>query len=205
MAKSTPVMEQPQGLAPGASVPAKDQRDRRDESDPHTPRREDPPLTTRHLGNRCPIAHRICAGAATTGKDGTIYAIGSVVSNGNYSSEVEAYNPSTNQWTSVAPLPTDRGSLAATTGKDGTIYAIGGVVNNGNYSSEVEAYNPSTNQWTSVAPLPTARAFLAATTGKNGTIYAFGGDDGSVVGSSEVDAITKHQPMDHHYEPPRRP
>jgi hypothetical protein len=39
---------------------------------------------------------------------------------------VEAYDPSTNKWTTIAGMPTVRGQLAATTGRDGRIYAIGG-------------------------------------------------------------------------------
>ena len=46
-------------------------------------------------------------------------------------SEVDAYNPTTNTWTQVASLPTDRRELAATTGIDGTIYAIGGYKDEG--------------------------------------------------------------------------
>ena len=61
------------------------------------------------------------------------------------SSEVDAYNPTTNTWRTVAPLPTARSGLAAETGADGTIYAIGGANWNNQPSSNVYAYNPATN------------------------------------------------------------
>ncbi len=123
--------------------------------------------------------------AATTGKDGTIYAIGGFDGT-SISGEVDAYNPTTNTWTVEASLPNARYSLGATTGLDGTIYAIGGYAAGGP-SAEVDAYNPTTNTWTVEASLPAGRFGVAAATGPDGTIYAIGGFDGSNA-SSEVDA-----------------
>ena len=83
--------------------------------------------------------------AATTGKDGTIYAIGGYLGNYTSSSEVDAYNPSTNQWTIITSLPTARQGPVATTGSDGIIYYIGGDIELGgpvSVSSEVYAYIP---------------------------------------------------------------
>ena len=77
--------------------------------------------------------------AATTGKDGTIYAIGGTagtINSPHASGEVDAYDPTTNTWTVLgSTLPNGRGSLAAATGTDGTIYAIGGNNNNLPYNS----------------------------------------------------------------------
>ena len=132
--------------------------------------------------------------AAARGADGTIYAIGGQSSNG-VTSEVDAYNPTTNTWTQVASLPTDRRELAATTRIDGTIYAIGGYNDEGGTMNEADAYNPSTNTWNEIASLPSDRIDggydLAATTVINGTIYAIGGwNETNHVGvpSPEVDA-----------------
>jgi N-acetylneuraminic acid mutarotase len=41
--------------------------------------------------------------AAATGTDGTIYALGGVGANGALLNTVEAYNPSTDTWSTVAP------------------------------------------------------------------------------------------------------
>ncbi len=112
---------------------------------------------------------------AAAGKDGTIYVIGGLAEGVGVTNSVEAYHPTTNTWTQVADLPTDRMDLAATTGADGIIYAMGGD----NYSpavNNVYAYNPGTDTWTEIAGLPSARNYLAATTGIDGTIYAIGGD-----------------------------
>ena len=128
---------------------------------------------------------RVLLGAAT-GNDGTIYAIGGRGPAG-VSSEVDAYNPTTNTWRIVAPLPTVRSGLAAETGADGTIYAIGGADWNNQPSSNVYAYNPATNIWTQVASMPTAHAGPAAV-GKDGTIYEISGEGESTGPTSEVGA-----------------
>jgi N-acetylneuraminic acid mutarotase len=85
---------------------------------------------------------------------------------------VEAYNPRTNKWTTVAAMATARHGLAAVTGPDGRIYAIGGS-GSGVSLNTVEAYNPTTNTWTTVANMPTARTYLAAATGPDGRIYVY--------------------------------
>ena len=53
---------------------------------------------------------------------------------------VEAYDVPTNAWTTVAPLPTARASLAAALGPDGRVYAIGGSGNSSGAPTTVEAY-----------------------------------------------------------------
>jgi N-acetylneuraminic acid mutarotase len=107
---------------------------------------------------------------AAAGADGRIYAFGGIndTFNGSLDS-LERYDPATDSWSTLAPLPIGRANHAAAAGADGRIYAIGGN------DSNVEAYNPATNTWSAVAPLPTPRGFLAATTGADGRIYAVGG------------------------------
>ena len=116
---------------------------------------------------------RQLSGMAITGADGRIYAIGGFDSTSN--ATVEAYDTTTNVWTTVAPMPTARYGLAAATGPDGRIYAIGGVDGGSNILATVEAYDTTTNVWTAVAPMPTPRYHLAAATGPDGRIYAIGG------------------------------
>jgi N-acetylneuraminic acid mutarotase len=119
--------------------------------------------------------------AATTGPDGRIYAIGGCTCGlpGNQTlPTVEVYDPSTNRWSTAAPMPTPRADLAATTGPDGRIYAIGGCSPcgfSGRVLSTVEVYDPSTNSWSTGVPMPTPRIGLATATGSDGRIYAAGG------------------------------
>ncbi len=123
--------------------------------------------------------------AAATGLDGRIYAIGGYLPPpANYDvNTVEAYDPSSSTWSTVAPMPTARDGLVAVTGPDGHIYAIGGE-SNGTFVSTVEAYDPGTNTWTTLAPMPTPTWRMAATAGPDGRIYVFGGD--TIVGGSAV-------------------
>ena len=52
----------------------------------------------------------------------------------------EAYSPSTNTWTTLAPMSTSRYGLAAALGSDGRVYAIGGY--HSGVLNTVEAYSP---------------------------------------------------------------
>ena len=111
---------------------------------------------------------------ATPGPDGRIYVLGGEGSNSNPSTTVEAYDPSSNTWTNVAPMNVAREDLAAVT-LNGNLYALGGDAN-----GTVEAYDPTSNTWTpptgpgSIAPMHIARTAFAAVA-LNGRIYAIGG------------------------------
>ena len=88
---------------------------------------------------------------------------------------VEAYDPATNTWATVANMPTAPVYLAGAIAPDGRIYAIGGIQEGGTRLNNVEAYDTKTNKWTTVASMPTARNALAAAKGPDGRIYAIGG------------------------------
>lgn len=87
-------------------------------------------------------------------------------------------------WTTVAPMPTARASLAAATGADGRIYAIGG--SNGTHLTTVEAYTTATDTWTSAASMPTGRNSLAVATATDGRVVAIGGWNGGVLNTVEL-------------------
>jgi len=96
-----------------------------------------------------------------------------------FRSIVERYDPATDTWSPVSPLPVALCCGAATTGRDGRIYVIGGFANGNVQLSNAEAYDPETDTWTSLAPLPAPRAGkLAAVTAPDGRIYAIGGVNG---------------------------
>ena len=148
------------------------------------------------------------AAATGVGPDGRtrIYAIGGYngfidslpphEDNHFSSAIVQAYDPLTDTWTEMAPLPTALYGLTAATGPDGKIYVFGG-----NYRTEiqtdrginvivntVEVYDPLTNTWTTAPPLPSARANLASAAGQDGRIYVLGGQDVSL-GTGIVGAL----------------
>jgi N-acetylneuraminic acid mutarotase len=104
---------------------------------------------------------------------GILYAVGGGCcnpgENGIILSTVEAYNPTTNSWTTKTPMLIPRMKFAVGV-VNGTLYAIGGA----GPVSKVEAYNPNTNAWTAKAPMPTAR-FAFGVEVVNGILYVVGG------------------------------
>jgi N-acetylneuraminic acid mutarotase len=112
--------------------------------------------------------------------NGKIYAIGGETAGGGCTSpvssqKVEVYDPTTNSWTTKAPMPTGRESLSLSA-VNGKIYAIGGdVVQCLVDVPFVEEYDPQTDTWdTNKRPMPTPRTGLSSSV-VNGKIYAIGG------------------------------
>jgi N-acetylneuraminic acid mutarotase len=102
---------------------------------------------------------------------------------------LEAYEPSTNSWSTLADMPTAR-TGAASAVVNGKLYVIGGGIGgpgSGNVAAKasVEMYDPETDMWTSRASMPTARAFLGAAA-INGKIYAAGGTQNYTVGNLDI-------------------
>ena len=129
---------------------------------------------------------------AATGPDGRIYAIGGDAGScGSETSRVEAYDTSTNTWTTLASMPGGgRTNLAGAVGPDGRVYAIGGATNfcASSFTSCVEGFNPSSDTWTTGQSMPTTRQFEGVATGPDGRIYAIGGYNG--VRLTTVEAYT---------------
>jgi N-acetylneuraminic acid mutarotase len=92
---------------------------------------------------------------------------------------VEAYDPSTDRWTTKAPMPVGLHHVGiGVTG--GRLYVIGGYRQSGLTVWEpvatVYAYDPATDTWTDRSPMPTARGALSVTV-HDGKLYAIGGYD----------------------------
>lgn len=120
-----------------------------------------------------------------------------------------AYDPATDSWKALAPMPTPRGAGQAVA-LDGKIYVLGGASSNkpgapgdpiGLGSTDqivqdtVEAYDPASDSWQTRAPMQTPRNhFLAAAVG--GKIYAVDGRTGSVfvTRSSSTDLVEAYDP-----------
>lgn len=67
---------------------------------------------------------------------------------------VECYSPSTNQWSSLAPLPIGL-SMAGVAPLGGRILLVGGWNESGKkYQKCIHAYNPDLNEWTEDGELP---------------------------------------------------
>ena len=181
------------------------------EYDPATDKwtkKKDMPLPTHH------------AALAETG--GKIYVIGgftvpSGAEKGNPPGwepidNVWEYDPRSDTWRALAPLPSKRGSVVAAV-VGGKVYAIGGAANHpGSAESFIyrtrgrpslhravatnEVYDPATNRWASRNPMPTARNHAAVGV-VGGKIYVIGGRIGSVFMStgSNTDIVEEYDPV----------
>lgn len=115
-----------------------------------------------------------------------IYAVGgfepvgfSNLMNLAITASVEEYDPSTDRWTTKAPLPVGLHHVGiGVTG--GRMYVIGGYTQSGvdvwQPVATVYAYDPLTDSWAKRAPMPTSRGALSVTE-RGGKLYAIGGYD----------------------------
>jgi len=109
--------------------------------------------------------------------NGCLYVVGgykTVGSNNQVSQSVYKYDPTSNSWSTVAPLPVPRVNHGLVT-VNGKIYAIGGQNSTGVLDSIYE-YDPSTDTWTAKNPMPQANMQFS-TAVVNDKIYIIGGCD----------------------------
>ena len=86
----------------------------------------------------------------------------------------EVYDPVTDSWERLAPMPTARNHHAAEAA-GGRLYVTAGRAGDDFTMTVTEAYDPTTDTWQEVAPLPTGRSGVAAAE-VAGMIYLFGGE-----------------------------
>lgn len=110
----------------------------------------------------------------TTGADGRVYVVGGTKAMTSTLAPLEAYDPDTGVWQTLAPINEVGVGYGAATGSDARIYAIGGP-SIGPPSTSVEAYDVALDTWTSEAPLPSSRTYFATTAGSDGRIYVLAG------------------------------
>jgi len=118
------------------------------------------------------------------------------------------YDPATDTWKALPPMPGGKRGSAVAEEVGGKIYVIGGAANNPGsketalYRSRPhrsvgtnEAYDPATNKWETKSPMPTARNH-AASGAVNGKIYVIGGRVGSafIPVASNVDIVEEYDP-----------
>ncbi len=85
------------------------------------------------------------------------------------------YDPATDRWQGVAPIPTPRDHLTAAAAR-GLVYAIGGRPLNPDRNYDiVEAYDPTSDRWTRRSAMPSRRSGLAAAV-LDGAIHVIGGE-----------------------------
>jgi N-acetylneuraminic acid mutarotase len=107
--------------------------------------------------------------------EGKIYAFGGLAGLGwtDYGlNTTEVYDPQTDTWTPVAPMPQGVWQCSADV-VDGKIYVIGGAYNI-NALQVLQIYDPKTDTWTNATPMP-VNTRGHATSVVCGKIYAIGG------------------------------
>ncbi|MDQ4072877.1 MAG: galactose oxidase [Thermoproteota archaeon] len=114
--------------------------------------------------------------------DGKLYALGGRLFGNGEPSEINEsltnkddnlrYDPSTNTWTELEPMPVRRSGFSATE-LNQQIFVFGGQGTQGSYD-HVESYNPVTNTWRTEPSMPTERSGLAAVAFED-RIYVIGG------------------------------
>jgi hypothetical protein len=93
---------------------------------------------------------------------------------GGLNTAQEAYDPATNSWSNVAPLPATLDHIQSVE-LNGLIYYIGGLINwPSPQVSTVYIYNPTTNTFSQGAPMPRGRG-AGGVAVYNGKIYYAGG------------------------------
>ncbi|WP_240741615.1 NPCBM/NEW2 domain-containing protein [Deinococcus sp. KSM4-11] len=109
---------------------------------------------------------------------GKIYAVGGQIHHdANLTTEnyVEAYDPATDRWTEVAPLPLARSHIANSTFVlEGRIVVAGGESAHDQPIADVSAYDPATNTWTALTKLPVALISSVAVGYEHGFLYTDG-------------------------------
>jgi N-acetylneuraminic acid mutarotase len=127
-------------------------------------------------GAPLPLARGEVAAAVAEGR---IYVIGGFAANGENSTRVDAYSPTTNTWRQEAdlPLPVDHAMAA---GYRGRVYVAGGYGPGRSRLTTLFAFTG--DGWTRLAPMPEQRAAGGAAI-LNGRLYVVGGTASSTIGA----------------------
>jgi N-acetylneuraminic acid mutarotase len=103
---------------------------------------------------------------------GKIYTFGGFAAQNNSAvADANAYDPATNKWTAIAPLPNSLGSVSVAV-LDGAIHLVGGRDVHSVATHYI--YEPATNRYLERAPLPVGRDHMGLVA-VDGRLYAIGG------------------------------
>jgi N-acetylneuraminic acid mutarotase len=126
--------------------------------------------------------------ASATLNDGRVLFTGGVDATGTVVADCEIYDPATNAFALVAPMPGPRAGHAAATLPDGRVLVVGGttVINDligavTNSLNTASLYNPTTNTWAAAAAIGGRRIFPSLTKLNTGRMLVAGGIDVTVL------------------------
>jgi N-acetylneuraminic acid mutarotase len=113
------------------------------------------------------------SGHAVVSVGGNVYSFGGIVNNSAITNAYK-YDPTSNTWTPIAPLPQARGWFSGAS--DGTyIYLLGGVDQNFNTTATLWRYDPVSNTYNTSLPSYTIPTYFHASAYLNGKIYRIAG------------------------------
>jgi hypothetical protein len=123
--------------------------------------------------------------------DGKIYVIGGYIEYNTFLNVNEQYDPKTDTWITMAPMPTPRQGFSIVA-CDGKIYCMGGTIyENGQWFSckANEVYDPITNSWSTKSSVP-FEGFTTMVQAVNGKIFVIVGAVGLAGELYQYDPVT---------------
>jgi N-acetylneuraminic acid mutarotase len=111
---------------------------------------------------------------AVTTANGLVYAIGGANASGTVLRTVQAYNPTTNGWTTKASIPAARQGGNGAVTMNGVVYLAGGEDAAGALTRTLYAYSTTSNVWSTRASMPVYGA-CGGSAVIAGRIYVFSG------------------------------
>lgn len=148
----------------------------------------DPVSNEWSLGPDLPWAGSSCGSCVI---DGEIYVAGGQVTGVGSVNNAAKYNPESNTWTNLAPMP--HGHNHAASGTDGERFWVFGG-RGGGPGTSVQVYDPASNEWDSshldggtLSPLPLGRGGMGNAPYLLGEFYVMGGEGGTPLLHDRVD------------------
>jgi hypothetical protein len=129
---------------------------------------------------------------ATDPSTGDLFAIGGSDGSGHALASAERYDPGTDSWSAIAPLPAARSATTGAYDGDGHIVVFGGDNSAGAPVADVYRYSIATNTWDVRASMPAALSDSTAVFAFYGTIYVVGG---KTTGGAAVADVESYNPV----------
>jgi N-acetylneuraminic acid mutarotase len=130
--------------------------------------------------------------AAAASHGGRLYVVGGYTAPNGLASEsarLLRYDPATDRWKELRPMPKPRAALAVAVVGD-HLYAVGGA-RGGKALRRLDVYDFSSNEWRAGPPMHTAREHLAATAA-GGFVYVLAG---RAAGKGNFDVLERYDPQ----------
>jgi N-acetylneuraminic acid mutarotase len=127
--------------------------------------------------------------AAWGGKIYVVGGMGDLLFGADPRDDAFVYDPQTDSWNDLPPMPTPRGAAASAVIGD-TLYVAGGMTHNGRLSNALEAFDFRTERWRRLADMPTPREHTIGAA-VDGSMYVAGG---RTLESDSIHAFERYDP-----------